>query len=78
MHADHMQSLAGAELRCGRDEAPGSLVLITSFVRAARDVFLGFPLEPPPTRVPPAAEVCAEGSAWRSCTLTRRGPHRQL
>ena len=62
--ADHVQSLAGAVLRCSRDEAPGNLVLLTSFVRAGRDVFLGFPTEPPPTRVPPPAEVRAdEGSA---------------
>ena len=55
---------------CSRDEAPGSLVLLTSFVRAARDVFLGFPLDPPPTRVPPPAEVCtADGSVWLSCTV---------
>ncbi len=57
MHAEHVQSLAGAELRCSREEAPGSLVLLTSFVRAARDVFVGFPCELPPTRVPPPAEV---------------------
>ena len=59
-HADVIQSLAAAELKFSRDEAPASMVLLTSFVRAGRDVYLGFPTELPSTRVPPTAQVCAE------------------
>ena len=54
--ADIIEGLASADLQCSRDEAPGSLVLLTSFVRTSRDTFLGFPAE---QHVPLFAQVGA-------------------